>query len=150
MGDNTTLYDHDFYAWTREQARLLREGRLGDADLANIAEEIESMGRSDRRELASRMRLLLVHLLKWEHQPQRRGNSWERTIINARYDLADLLKESPSLKPALQEAFETSYRRARDMAASETRLSPKRFPAECKWRLDEVMDESFWPDNTIS
>lgn len=143
MRDNTTLYDHDFYAWTREQSRLLREGRLSDADIANIAEEIESMGRGEKRELGSRLVVLLQHLLKWEHQPQRRGKSWELTIANARDDLADLLKDNPSLKPIIVELMETAYARARFNAAGETRLALKRFPEHCPWSFDRVMDKEF-------
>ena len=145
MRDNTTLYDQDFYAWTREQSRLLREGRLSDADIANIAEEIESMGRGEKRELGSRLVVLLQHLLKWEHQSQRRGKSWELTIANARDDLADLLKDNPSLKPMLTEFMDASYARARRNAAGETRLSLKRFPEHCPWIFDQVMDNAFWP-----
>ncbi len=145
MRENTSLYDHDFYAWTREQARLLREGRLCDADIANIAEEIESIGRGEKRELGSRLMVLLQHLLKWEHQPQRHGRSWELTIANARDDLADLLKDNPSLKPLLSEFIEASYARAHRNAASETRLTLKRLPEHCLWRVDQVMDAAFWP-----
>jgi len=145
MRENTTLYDRDFYAWAMEQARLLRSGRLADADIENIAEEIESIGRGEKRELVSRLRVLLTHLLKWEYQTQRRGNSWQRTIRNTRIDLADLLRDNPSLKPILQESLETAYARARDDAASETRLSVKRFPEHCPWNFERAMDEGFWP-----
>jgi len=81
------LYDRDFYAWANEQAALLRAGKLSDADVANIAEEIESMGRSEKRELVSRLVVLLLHLLKWQYQPARRGRSWQVTIENTRDEL---------------------------------------------------------------
>jgi hypothetical protein len=118
---------------------------LSEADTLNIAEEIESMGRSEKRELTSRLRILLTHLLQWEHQPQRRGTSWDRTIRNTRTDIADLLADNPSLKPVSVEAMATAYTRAHDDAAAETRLSLKRFPAQCPWTFDQLMDQSFWP-----
>ena len=145
MRENTSLYERDFYAWTKEQARLLREGRLGDADIGNIAEEIESMGRGEKRELVSRLRVLLAHLLKWEHQPGRRGNSWRLTIANARDELADVLRDNPSFKPLLPESIDTAYTRARRDAARETRLTLGRFPERCPWGFEQMMDEGFWP-----
>ncbi|MBS0641439.1 MAG: DUF29 domain-containing protein [Proteobacteria bacterium] len=92
------LYDRDSYAWANEQAALLRSRRLSAADIAHIAEEIESMGRSEKRELASRLKILLFHKLKWDHQPERRGNSWHLSLENARDDITDHLADNPSLK----------------------------------------------------
>ena len=94
----TSLYDSDFYAWANEQAALLREGRATDADLALIADEIESMGKSQRRAIVSRLAILILHLLKWERQPALRGASWRLGIANARDALADLFGENSSLK----------------------------------------------------
>ena len=95
---NSLLYEQDFYAWANEQAALLRSGRVSDADLEHIAEEIESMGRSEKRELISRLKLLLAHLLKWQFQPTLRGNSWRLTIEEQRRDVAEHLADNPSLK----------------------------------------------------
>src|SRR5271168_5304601 len=94
---NATLYDTDFYAWANEQAALLRAGRLSEADIQNIAEEIESMGRSEKRELVSRLAVLFQHLLKWRYQPGFRGNSWRLTIEDQRQEVSDHLSENLSL-----------------------------------------------------
>ena len=99
-----SLHDSDFYAWSLEQAALLRAGRVAEADLAAIAEEIESMGKTEKRELVSRLTVLLLHLLKWRYQPAGRGNSWRLSIANARDEISDLLDDNPSLKSALDEA----------------------------------------------
>jgi hypothetical protein len=118
----SALYERDFYAWANEQVELLRNGKLAAADIANIAEEIESMGRSEKRELVSRLTVLLLHLLKWRFQPERRGVSWDL-----------------SMKPLLPEAMATAYRRARRNAALETDLPESTFPADCPWTFDQAM-----------
>ena len=133
------LYDRDFYAWANEQAGLLRAGNLSRADIANIAEEIETLGRSEKRELVSRLTVLLHHLLKWRFEPERRGRSWELSIANARDELTDHLEDNPSLKATLPEAVATTYRRARRSAESETGLSGNTFPVECPWTFDQAM-----------
>src|SRR5437870_9298225 len=99
MPRNSIEYEQDFYAWTVEQSRLLRSGELSAIDVANIAEEIESMGRSDRRELKSRCVLLVMHLLKWRRQPAARSRSWSATIDEQRLQIEGVLSESPSLRP---------------------------------------------------
>ena len=90
-----SLYDRDFYAWANEQAALLRAGKLMEADIQNIAEEIESMGRSEKRELVSRLTVLLLHLLKWQFQPGLRGTSWRLSIENTRYQLEEHIEDNP-------------------------------------------------------
>jgi hypothetical protein len=135
----SALYERDFYAWANEQVELLRNGKLAAADIANIAEEIESMGRSEKRELVSRLTVLLLHLLKWRFQPERRGVSWDLSMANARDDLTDHLADNPSLKPLLPEAMATAYRRARRNAALETDLPESTFPADCPWTFDQAM-----------
>lgn len=140
------LYDRDFYAWANQQAALLRAGKLSAADVEHIAEEIESMGRSEKRELESRLEILLLHLLKWQFQPERRGTSWEVSITNSRDQLADHLVDNPSLKVKLPEAIEKAYRRARRDARAETGLPEATFPAECPWPFEVLMDEAFWPE----
>src|SRR5580698_7276634 len=97
---SNTLYDQDFFAWAQEQAELLRAGRLSEADIGHIAEEIESMGRAEKRELVNRLIVLLHHLLKWQFQPDRRGASWEATILVQRHALERHLEDNPSLKSA--------------------------------------------------
>lgn len=142
---SANLYETDFYAWANEQAALLRAGKLTAADIEHIAEEIESMGRSEKRELVSRLEVLLLHLLKWQFQPERRGTSWEVSISNSRDQLTDHLDDNPSLKAKLPEAVETAYRRARRDARAETGLSQSTFPATCPWAFEQMMDEGFWP-----
>ena len=143
---SASLYDRDFYAWANEQAALLRAGNLAAADIANIAEEIDSMGRTEKRELISRLAVLLLHLLKWRHQPERRGASWEVTIRNQRRSLARHLADNPSLKSKLPEAASDAYEDARGEAYAETGLPEATFPAACPWSLDEVMAQDYWPE----
>ena len=138
-------YEHDFYAWTAEQAALLRAGRLSEVDVGNLAEEIESMGRIEKRELVSRLTVLLAHLLKWQAQPALRGNSWRLTVLEHRGRLAEHPKDNPSLKAALPDALATGYRFALLMAQRETGLSDDAFPAACAWSVDQVMSEVFLP-----
>ena len=140
-----TLYERDFYAWANEQAALLRAGNLSAADIENIAEEIESMGRSERRELVSRLSVLLLHLLKWQYQPDRRGASWEASIANTRDQLADHMRDNPSLKAQIPESIAAAYRYARRDAAGETGLRIATFPQICPWSYEQAMDEAFWP-----
>ncbi len=141
------LYDRDFYAWANEQAALLRAGKLAQADIEHIAEEIESMGMTEKRELANRLAVLLAHLLKWQYQPGRRGSSWEVTIRVQRRHLARHLADNPSLKSKLPEAIEYAYENARDEAYAETGLAKATFPASCPWLFDQMMDETFWPES---
>lgn len=96
MPAKTTLYDRDFFAWSLEQAKLLRARKLAEADIEHIAEEIDSMGRTEKRELISRLSVLLLHLLKWRYQPEKRSLSWEASIRVQRNRLADHLDDNPS------------------------------------------------------
>jgi len=144
MSDQS-LYDQDFYAWTQEQAGLLRAGKLSTADLEHIAEEIESMGKTEKRELVSRLTVLLLHLLKWQFQPVRQGASWRLSIATNRDALADHLDDNPSLRGIIEASIDTAYRRARRDAALETGLSENTFPAVCPWSFSQMMTEDFWP-----
>ena len=141
-----SLYETDFYAWANEQAALLRAGRLDAADIANIAEEIESMGRSEKRELVRRLAILLMHLLKWRFQPALRGNSWRLTFEGQRNDIIDHLNDNPSLKSKLDETMASAYRRARLEAAKATGLAVTAFPSTCPWGYEAIIDDAFWPE----
>ncbi|MFV3130246.1 DUF29 domain-containing protein [Niveispirillum sp. KHB5.9] len=141
-----SLYEKDFYAWANQQAALLRAGKLDAADIALIAEEIESMGRSEKRELVSRLTILLLHLLKWQFQPSLRGQSWRLSIANARDQLADHLDDNPSLKHKLDEAVVSAYRYATRQAAIETGLPQATFPANCPWSFTQIAGADFWPE----
>ena len=143
---SNSLYDRDFYAWANEQAALLRAGKLESADIGNIAEEIESMGRSEKRELVNRLAVLLTHLLKWRFQPAHRGNSWRLTILEQRYRLDDHIADNPSLKSRLAEAIREAYRLARIESERETGLAGDTFPPECPFTFDEIGAESYWPE----
>ncbi|MDB6369439.1 MULTISPECIES: DUF29 domain-containing protein [Photorhabdus] len=142
----TTRYDSDFYGWTQEQAGLLRSGDLSQLDTENLLEEIEAMGRSERRELRSRLEILLAHLLKWRYQADRRGRSWELTIEEQRDKAIDCLQESPSLKNKLNEHLEKAYIAARRLAEKETLINRNIFPETCPWTFEQIMDENFWPE----
>ena len=146
---HTTLHDRDVHAWAGEQAALVRAGRLAEADIAHIAEEIESMGRSERRALISRLNVPLVHLLKWRFQPTGRGNSWRLTIAEQRGEVADHLDENPSPRAQLDAAIASAEGGAILAAARETGLDPAGFPPACPWAFPwafaSIMDAGFWP-----
>jgi ribosomal protein L29 len=141
----TIAYEQDLVAWANEQARLLRAGRFDQLDLEHLAEEIEDVGKSEQRELANRMAILLAHLLKWQMQPERRGSSWTITIRNQRRAIARALEETPSLKGKLADArwWDAVWGDAADLAAREAGLSE--FAENCPWTVDEVMDLEWMP-----
>lgn len=143
----SSLYEQDFYAWAHEQAALLRAGRLDEADIAHIAEEIDSLGRSEKRELINRLAVLLRHLLKWQHQPTLRSKSWQLTIKEQRLRLATHLADNPSLKAALDEAVGEAHRLAVIGAARETGFDEAMFPATCPFPAAAILDPDFWPDD---
>jgi hypothetical protein len=142
----TARYEDDVVAWSAEQARFLREGRLELLDTAHLAEEIEDVGKSEQRELANRMAVLLAHLLKWQMQPVRRGGSWQLTIRNQRRGIARRLDETPSLRPKLSDAvwWAGIWDDATAQAAEETGLSD--FPETCPWAPSDVLDPEWLPD----
>jgi hypothetical protein len=149
MADPTVsanLYNQDFYAWANQQAGLLRAGRLDAADIANIAEEIASIGRSERRELINRLAVLTLHLLKWQVQPAFRGRSWRLSIEEQRLRLASHLADNPSLKAKVPEAIREAYRLAQIDAERETGLSRSTFPPACPWTFEQMMDDGFLPE----
>lgn len=147
---SNALYDLDFYAWANEQARLLRAGRLSEADVEHIAEEIESMGRSEKRELVSRLTVLLLHLLKWQYQPDMRSVSWRNSIKVQRVRLDSHLRDNPSLKSVLPAAIDEAFRVARLEAETETGLAETAFPTPCPWPFEQMMDEEYWPGEVPS
>ena len=140
-----SLYATDFHAWTVEQARLLRAGDLHRADLANIVEEIETLGRSERAAVRSAYRLVALHLLKLILQKERTSRSWFGTIARKRSHAASLLEDNPSLKPQRAELFAKAYRDARKEASAETGLPLSAFPAEPPFTLEDLLDEAYLP-----
>ena len=139
-------YDQDFYGWTQEQAALLKAGRLNDLDIANLIEEVEAMGRSEKRELESRLTVLLVHLLKWKYQSNRRCRSWQLTIKTQRIDFLKVLRDNPGLNPALDQCMIDAYQLATIKASQETGLDEAIFPSACPWELSDVIKQDFYPD----
>jgi hypothetical protein len=139
-------YEDDFYLWANEQAERLRRGEWSRLDALNLAEEIEDLGREVYNELESRFRIILLHLLKWDHQPQRRTRGWTASIDVQRLDAERLLAKHPSLRPRVPEAIREAYRRARIEAGAETGLDQDAFSLECPYRLDEIMTRPVpWP-----
>ena len=132
-------YEGDFYTWTQEQRALLRAGRLDAIDRDNIAEEIESLGRNEFDKLVSFYALVMLHMLKWEHQPNLRSRSWATSIERHREDAAEVLDDNPGLKHRLDQALARAYRRARLDAAAETGLRKATFPESCPFTLEELM-----------
>ena len=139
-------YDRDFYAWANEQAALLRAGKFAQADLEHIAEEIESMGKGEKRELVSRLTVLLLHLLKWRFQPALRSTSWRLSVEEQRLQVDSHLADNPSLKALLTTALADSYRLAVIGARRETGLGAETFPTTCPWSFNQIMSEDFWPE----
>jgi hypothetical protein len=142
-------YDTDFYAWTQAQAEALRAKESKTLDWDNLAEEIESLGRSQRKAVRSHLRNLLMHLLKWTYQPDQRpqlGGSWRTSIRNARREIRDELYDSPSLRSLPGTLLSEVYSEAREDAADETGLPIQTFPNICRWSVEEVLFPDFWPD----
>ena len=143
---NLALYEQDFYLWANENAQKLRENQLFEIDAANIAEELESMGKSQQHALVSRLAILLMHLLKWQYQPQRRCRSWELTLIEQRQEILELLEESPSLKHDIDAKITKAYKKALIKAERETGIKYTSFPQVCPYVLEQILDESFYPE----
>jgi len=139
------LYDLDFYEWTQRNAELLNQGCFHLADIPHIAEELADMGLRDRREVESFLRRLIVHLLKWQVQPSRRGKSWVVSIADSRVQLKDIFKQSPSLKRFAAESIVEVYPDALRLASIETGLAAAAFPQECPYTFDQLVDLDFLP-----
>jgi hypothetical protein len=147
MQDTPTTYEDDVVAWAEEQARLLRAGRFDAVDIAHVAEEIEDVGKSEQRELANRMAVLLNHLLKWVIQPERRGSSWEATIRDQRNRIERRLSRTPSLKRSLTDPdwWADAWGDARLETSRETGTGFDQLPDACPWSAEQVRDPDFWP-----
>jgi hypothetical protein len=136
-------YARDLHAWAKEQARLVREGQWGEVDRENVAEEIESLGRTEFDKLESALRIILLHMLKWDHQPSLRSRSWSLSIDAQRVQVEYVLGDNPSLKPRIGEAIARAYRRARIEAANETGFDKAAFPLACPYGFDEITSRVF-------
>jgi hypothetical protein len=138
------LYETDFYAWTLEQSKLLKEGNFKHLDILNLVEEVESLGRQQRQELENRLAILLGHFLKWDYQPDHRSKSWKATIREQRRAIQKLIRQNPSLKPYLEEAIADAYESGLDLVVRETPLDYSDLPQTCVYTLDQLMD---WNDD---
>jgi hypothetical protein len=140
------LYERDFAEWAAHNAKLIRLRRFAEADLEHIAEEIEDMGKRDRREVSNRLKVLIAHLLKWTAQPERRGAAtWSDTIEEQRSELDEIFEQSPSLRRYAEEDLQRIYPKAVRLAHKETGLEPHRFPGTCPYTIDQLLDIDYWP-----
>ena len=146
MADTPTLYEQDFHAWLVNNAHLLREGRLNAIDAVHLAEELEDMGRSQKRVIASHLRVLLSHLSKWRYQPDRRSVSWRLSIRHARDQIEAIVEDSPSLRRELPEVVSRAYQKARKYAADETGLPLATFPEEMAFSTEQIFNDDYLPD----
>jgi len=145
-GEGRARYDRDLYTWAVEQAALLRAGKIAEADALNIAEELDDVGNEQYDKLESALRLILLHLLKWDHQPERRSRSWWLSINVHRKHVLKVLRKNPGLKPAADEAMTEAYEVARIEAAVQTSLEQEQFPNDCPYSWDEIMERPIeWP-----
>src|SRR5215475_7961490 len=138
-----TDYEHDFYGWLVEQARHVRDARWEAVDRINLAEEIESLGREQFNKLESSLRVLMLHMLKWDHQPRKRSRSWTISIDAQRLELEDVLSDNPGLKSRIVDALARAYRKARIEAAKETGLDKGAFPETSPDSFDDIVSRVF-------
>ncbi|BAP55362.1 hypothetical protein THII_1065 [Thioploca ingrica] len=142
-------YEQDFYAWIQHNIALLKQGKLNEIDIDILIDELESMAKRDKRELTSRLMILMAHLLKWQFQPNKQSGSWQSSIDEQRIQIIEQLEESPSLKNTLHEGIGRAYPKAVTLAAKETGLSLEIFPKECPYRIEQLLDDDFYPENRV-
>ncbi|MBE9170158.1 DUF29 domain-containing protein [Pleurocapsales cyanobacterium LEGE 06147] len=143
---SSSLYEEDYYRWIETTVNQLREGRLAEVDLANLSEELEDMGKSQKHAIKSNLRVVLMHLLKYKYQPDKRANSWKYTITEHRIRLEDDFSDSPSLKRYFSEVFDESYQKARKLAATETGLPLETFPPESPFTQQQALNSDYLPE----
>ena len=142
----TNLYETDFNLWIEQTVNQLKNGQIQDLDIENLIEEVQSMGSNDKREIKSRLIVLIMHLLKYKYQPKKKTKSWTSTIITQRDELELVLENSPSLNPFLKENISECYEKARKNAARETKLALTTFPLECPFTPEQIIDSDYFPD----
>ena len=142
-----TAYDADFFRWTQEQAAFLRNGEWSKLDVANLVDEVETLGRSEKHEIRSRMMVLVHHLLKWKYQPGGRCSSWRGTIVEQRKRIILALNENPSLNPYPDRVLADEHETARLKAAGETGLAEDMFPLACPFTIGQILDQRYYPDD---
>ena len=145
-GREPARYDRDLYSWAIEQAALLRAGRIAEADALNIAEEIDDVGNEQYDKLESALRVILLHLLKWDYQPSHRSRSWHLSIMAHRRHVLKVLRKNPGLRSVRDEAVAEAYEDARIEAADQTLLELDVFPLECPYSFNQIMERPIdWP-----
>ena len=144
--ERQSLYDRDFYLWVEQQAALLREGRLDELDVTNLLEEIESLGRKDKKAIQNNLVMVLTHLLKYQFQPDQRSSGWRGSIVEHRRRLRYDFKESPRLRGHASEVFTEAYEDAREQASAESGLPPRAFPKSSPYTLEQTLDPDYLPD----
>jgi hypothetical protein len=135
----------DFSSWVDETAQLLRDRRWQEIDVEHLIEEVQDLGKSEKRSISSQLTRLLLHLLKWEYQPQRRSDSWLDSVTDARTQIELTLEDSPSLNNYPAQQLQVSYSRARRQAAKQTGIDISTFPENCPYSLEYVLDENWLP-----
>ncbi len=154
MSNLATEYERDFDAWIQQHIALLKQGRVNEIDVEHLIEELEDMGKSNRRELVNRFIPLIAHLLKWEYQYKHlqdkwiifTGGSWRGTITEQRTKLIDLLEDIPSFKKNLNDAVIKAYPKSVKIAINETNLPRSIFPKHCPYTVEQLLDENFYPE----
>ena len=139
-------YEHDYYTWTEAQAQALRQHKTSQLDWDNLAEEVEDLGKAERHRLESHLESLLMHLLKWAYQPQRRSRSWSKSIREHRFRISRVLRDNPGLKAKLAEILADAYESARFTAGNETGMGLTDLPGSCPWLIDHALRDDFWPE----
>ncbi|MDM8524666.1 DUF29 domain-containing protein [Desulfococcaceae bacterium HSG8] len=147
MSNLAIEYENDFFIWITRNVALLRQGRLSEIDAENIAEELETMGKNQHRELINRLKVLFAHLLKWQFQTDHRSGSWKGSIVKQRQQIRQLLETSPSLKHKIDEKLTKAYANAVEYAAIETGFSETDFPQTCPYSLEQALEKNFYPGN---
>ena len=143
------LHATDFNLWIEQTVNHLKNGNLDALDLDNLIEEISDMGRNNRREVFSRLKVLLMHLLKWQYQPEKQTNSWINTIDEQREQLELILRDSPSLKPYVADIFAECYQKAVRGTVNETNLPKENFPVDCPFTQEQVLNWDYLPENSF-
>lgn len=143
---SVSLYDKDYYLWLKTTINKLQNQQFKEIDVNHLIEELEALGRTEKKALRSYLRLIVMHLLKWQYQPNKRSKSWKITIRNNRFEVEESLEDNPSLRTQLSEFLEQCYPRARVEASDETGLSIAIFPVSCPFTLEQILDNSFLPD----
>jgi Domain of unknown function DUF29 len=146
MQATTTLYEADFALWAEQTAQMLKDGRLSEIDLENLIEEVEDLSRRERDVLYSNLKIVLLHLLRWEFQPHKQTNSWKASIAEHRQRIKRQIKKSPSLKSYPEEILSECYTETRELASIETELPIDAFPAECAYAIADILAPTFFPE----